>query len=207
MTEILIWPNQQEGDFTIADFTFENGGTLEELNLHYITLGTQGFDSNGKINNAVLLLHNTTGSGRTWLKPGLANELFGTGQVLDLAKYFVVIPGMIGFANSSKPSDGLRAGFPNYRYDDMVVSTYRLLTEGLGVDRLRLLLGLSMGGMLAWMWDEKYPGFMDAIVPVASQPGPMSGRNWMQRRILIEAIRNNPEWNNGDYDENPSAMS
>ncbi len=204
MTEILIWPNQQEGDFTIADFTFENGGTLEELNLHYITLGTQGFDSNGKINNAVLLLHNTTGSGRTWLEPGLTNELFGTGQVLDLAKYFVIIPDMIGFAKSSKPSDGLRAGFPNYRYDDMVVSTYRLLTEGLGVDHLRLVLGLSMGGMLAWMWGEKYPGFMDAIVPVASQPGPMSGRNWMQRRISIEAIRNDPEWNNGDYDENPS---
>ena len=136
----------------------------------------------------------------------MANELFGTGQVLNLAKYFVVIPDMIGSAKSNKPRDKLRVGFPNYRYDDMIVSTYRLLIEGLGIDRLRLVLGQSMGGMLAWMWGKKYAGFMDAIVPVASQAGLMSGRNWMQRRISIEAIRNDPEWNNGDYDENPSAM-
>lgn len=204
MTQANSWPNQQEHDFTIRDFRFESGEVLGELCLHYMTMGTAVRGDDGTISNAVLLLHNTTGSAATWLSPTLADELFGDGQALDLAKYFVVVPDLVGFGGSSKPSDGLRAGFPHYRYDDMVVSTYRLLTEGLGIDHLRLVLGISMGGMLAWIWGEKYPQFMDALVPVASQPGPMSGRNWIQRRVSIEAIRNDPEWNNGNYEANPT---
>ncbi len=196
--------DRQEDDFTIADFRFASGETLDELTLHYTTMGTPQRGADGAIVNGVLLIHNTTGTGQTWFTLSLADELFGDGQALDLAKYFVVIPDMVGFGGSSKPSDGLRARFPQYRYDDMVVSTYRLLTERLGIDHLRLVLGISMGGMLAWIWGEKYPGFMDAVVPVASQPGPMSGRNWIQRRVSIEAIRNDPDWNNGDYEINPT---
>lgn len=198
------WLNQRDGDFTIKNFRFGSGEVLEELRLHYMAMGSERRGANGKIENAVLLLHNTTGSAQSWLQPSLADELFGDGQAIDLADYFVVIPDMIGFAGSSKPSDGLRARFPHYRYDDMVASTHALLTEGLGVGRLRLVLGLSMGGMLAWRWGEIYPDFMDALVPIASQPGPMSGRNWIQRRVSIEAIRNDPEWNNGDYETNPT---
>lgn len=198
------WPDRQDGEFTIKDFRFGSGQTLEELRLSYSTLGTRQFDGDGRVNNAVLLIHNTTGSGQSWLAPTLADHLFGDGRALDLSRYFVIIPDMIGFGGSSKPSDGLRARFPNYRYDDMIHTTYALLTEGLGLGRLRLILGISMGGMLAWLWGGKYPDFMDALVPIASQPGPMSGRNWIQRRISIEAIRNDPEWNNGDYETNPS---
>ena len=204
MSQENSWPNQQEGNFTIANFEFGSGEVLDELTLHYMTLGTPSHDSDGTIANAVLLIHNTTGSSRTWLEPTLADELFGEGQALDLRKYYVVIPDMVGFGASSKPSDGLRARFPHYRYDDMVVSAHRLLTEGLGIRRLKLLLGISMGGMLAWLYGEKYPDFMEALVPVASQPGPMSGRNWIQRRVSIEAIRNDPDWNDGDYETNPT---
>lgn len=196
--------NLREGDFVLRDFAFASGQNIAELNLRYATLGTPQRDADGRVNNAVLLLHNTTGSGRSWLAPTLAESLFGDGRIFDPAACFVIIPDMIGFGGSSKPSDGLRARFPNYRYADMVVSTHRLLTEGIGIDHLRLVLGLSMGGMLTWMWGQMYPDFMDALVPVASQPGPMSGRNWMQRRISIEAIRNDPDWNGGDYEANPT---
>ncbi len=198
------WPTLTESDFTIRDFTFESGETLDALTLHYRTLGTPARGADGETGNAVLLIHNTTGSGATWLQDGLGDALFGPGQPLDSSKYFIVIPDMVGFGGSSKPSDGLRTKFPHYRYDDMVVSTHRLLTEGLGVTHLRLLLGISMGGMLAWLFGGRYPDFMDLLVPVASQPGPMSGRNWIQRRVSIEAIRNDPDWNNGDYETNPT---
>ena len=204
MTEDKTWQDMREGDFQIAGFQFASGETLEELTIRYITLGTPQRDPDGEISNAVLLIHNTTGSGRTWLQPSLADELFGDGQALDLQKYFVVIPDMVGFGGSSKPSDGMRARFPHYRYDDMVDSTHRLLTECLGIGRLKLLLGISMGGMLAWIYGAKYPDFVEMLVPVASQPGPMSGRNWIQRRVSIEAIRNDPDWNNGDYETNPT---
>lgn len=198
------WPNQRTHEITLRDFTFASGQSLPELRLSCIMLGTRRLDASGRTTNAALLLHNTTGTAKTWLAPTLAGELFGPGQPLDLAQWFVIVPDMVGFGASSKPSDGLRAAFPNYRYDDMVVSTHRLLTEGLGVDHLKLILGISMGGMLAWIWGVRYPGFMDALVPVASQPTAMSGRNWMQRRISIEAIRNDPEWNGGNYAKNPS---
>jgi len=203
MTE-AAFPNLREGDFLIQDFRFRSGQTLPELRQHFVTLGTPRKNAAGEIENAVLLIHNTTGTAKTWLEPGLGGELFGAGQPLDAARHFVVIPDCIGFGQSSKPSDGLRARFPNYRLHDIVVAQHRLITEGLGIPRLKLVMGLSLGGMLTWLLGGMYPDFMDALVPVASQPGPMSGRNWIQRRINVEAIRNDPEWNGGDYDKQPS---
>jgi homoserine O-acetyltransferase len=198
------WPNLREGDFLIQDFRFRSGQTLPELRQHFITLGTPQKNAAGEIENAVLLIHNTTGTAKTWLEPSLGGELFGPGQPLDADRHFIVIPDCIGFGQSSKPSDGLRARFPNYRLHDIVVAQHRLVTEGLGIPRLKLVMGLSLGGMLTWLLGGMFPDFMDALVPVASQPGPMSGRNWIQRRINVEAIRNDPEWNGGDYDKQPS---
>jgi homoserine O-acetyltransferase/O-succinyltransferase len=185
-------------EFTIAGAGFASGQRLDALRLRYLTAGTR------RGNNAAVLIHNTTGSAETWLAPGLAGALFGPGQPLDLGEWFVIAPDMVGFGGSSKPSDGLRARFPNYRYADMVAQTERLVREAVGLDHVRLVLGISMGGMICWMWGERSPGFMDALVPVASQPGPMSGRNWMQRRIAIEAIRNDPTWKGGEYETPPS---
>jgi homoserine O-acetyltransferase/O-succinyltransferase len=197
-------PNLREGDFLIQDFRFRSGQTLPELRQHFITLGTPQKNAAGEIENAVLLIHNTTGTAKTWLEPGLGGELFGPGQPFDAALHYIVIPDCIGFGQSSKPSDGLRGRFPNYRLHDIAVAQHRLVTEGLGIPRLKLVMGLSLGGMLTWLLGGMYPDFMDALVPVASQPGPMSGRNWIQRRINVEAIRNDPEWNGGDYDRQPS---
>jgi homoserine O-acetyltransferase/O-succinyltransferase len=201
---MTVWPNQQEGVHLIRDFRFASGETLAELRLHYITLGTPRRNAAGAIVNAVLLLHNTTGSAKDWLSPELGGELFGAGQPLDASQYYIILPDAIGFGGSSKPSDGLRAAFPHYRYSDIVEAEHSLVTEGLGVAHLRLVLGLSMGGMLTWLFAGTHPDFMDALVPIASQPGPMSGRNWIQRRVSIEAIRNDPEWNGGNYTSNPS---
>ena len=198
------WPNLRESDFIIRDFGFASGETLPELRQHYITLGTPKVDVDGRIGNAVLLIHNTTGTAKTWLEPALADELFAPGQPLDATQYFLVMPDIIGFGRSSKPSDGLRARFPHYRLHDVAVAQHRLVTEGLNIPRLKLVMGVSLGGMLSWMFGEMFPDFMDALVPIASQPGPMSGRNWMQRRINVEAIRNDPEWNNGDYEKQPT---
>jgi homoserine O-acetyltransferase len=187
------WPNQREGDFVIKDFRFASGETLPELRIHYITLGTPRRNAAGAITNGVLLLHGTGGRSTSWLQASLAGELFGTGQPLDAARYFVVIPDGIGAGHSSKPSDALRDKFPRYRYRDMVEAQYRLLAEGLGIRHLRLVMGTSMGGMHTWIWGHMYPDFMDGLVPLASQPTTMSGRNWLARRIRIEAIRNAPE--------------
>jgi len=198
------WPNQREGDFIIKDYAFANGEKLGELKLHYTTLGTPKRNAAGDITNAVLLLHGTSASGKAWLLPSLANELFAAGQPLDAAQYFIILPDAIGRAGSSKPSDGLRAKFPQYRYHDIVTSEHRLVTEGLGIKHLRLVLGSSMGGMQTWMWGYMYPDLMDGLVPIASQPIEISGRNWIQRRIAIEAIRNDPDWKNGDYEKNPT---
>jgi homoserine O-acetyltransferase/O-succinyltransferase len=200
----VTWPNQNERAHTLKDFRFGSGETLAELRLNVISFGTPRKDAAGRIENAVLLIHNTTGTAASWLQAGLGDELFGPGQPLDAARYFLIAPDMIGFGKSSRPSDGLRAHFPHYRYKDMVTAQHRLLTEQLGIAHLRLVIGLSMGGMLTWMFGEMHPDFMDALVPVASQPGPMSGRNWIQRRMNIEAIRNDPDWNGGDYDKNPT---
>ena len=197
-------PNLREDDFNIRNFRLGSGEIMPALRQHYLTLGTPQTDATGRIANAVLLIHNTTGTAKTWLEPSMAGELFGPGQPLDAAKHFLIIPDIIGFGRSSKPSDGLRARFPHYRLHDVAVAQHRLVTEGLNIPHLKLVMGLSLGGMLTWMLGEMFPDFMDALVPVASQPGPMSGRNWIQRRINVEAIRNDPEWNNGDYDKQPT---
>jgi len=196
--------NLQEKTHVFDNFRFDSGQNLAELKLRCITLGTPRRDGTGAVTNAVLLLHNTTGSAETWLRPSLGGELFGPGEPLDAEKFFLIIPDAIGFGASSKPSDGLRARFPNYRYTDMMRAIHLLVTEALGVDHLRLVLGISMGGMLAWMMAGSYPDLMDAAVPIACQPSPISGRNWIQRRVSIEAIRNDPEWNGGDYATNPT---
>jgi homoserine O-acetyltransferase len=198
------WPNQHEADFTIRDFHFADGETLPELRQHYTTLGTPRRNAAGDIVNAVVLLHGTSGSGKSWMMPSLANELFEKGQPLDASEYYIVIPDSIGTGGSSKPSDGLRGKFPHYRYHDIVASEHRLVTEGLGLKHLRLVMGSSMGGMQTWMWGEMYPGLMDGLVPIASQPIGISGRNWISRRIRIEAIRHDPDWNGGNYEKEPT---
>jgi homoserine O-acetyltransferase len=193
------YPAPKEADWIARDFRFHTGEVMPELRLHYVTVGEPSGEP-------VLVLHGTTGSGRSMLSPAFAGELFGPGQPLDASKHFIVLPDAIGAGKSSKPSDGLRAKFPRYNYDDMVAAQYGLVTEGLGLRHLRLVLGNSMGGMHTWMWGVTYPDVMDALVPMASQPTEMSGRNWMMRRLLIDAIRNDPGWNNGDYAEQPRAL-
>ena len=176
------WPNLREADFILKDFRFASGEVLPELRQHYLTLGTPQSDAAGRVMNAVLLIHNTTGTAKTWLEPALAGELFGLGQPLDAARHFLIAPDIIGFGRSSKPSDGLRARFPHYRLHDVAVAQHRLVTEGLNIPHLKLVMGLSLGGMLCWMFGEMFPDFMDALVPVASQPGPMSGRTGFSAR-------------------------
>jgi len=198
------WPNYQEGDLVIRDYVFRSGETLPELKLHYRTLGTAKRDAAGKIINGVLLLQGNTGTGANWLRPSLADELFGATQPLDATVHFMIMPDAIGRGGSSKPSDGHKGKFPRYRYHDMVESGYRLVTEGLGVSHLRLVIGSSMGGMHAWMWAEMYPDLMDGVVPISCQPVEISGRNWISRRAAAEAIRHDPEWNNGNYEKNPN---
>jgi homoserine O-acetyltransferase len=193
------YPAPTEGDWVARDFRFHTGEVMPELRLHYRTVGNPSGDP-------VLILHGTGGSGASMLTPAFAGELFGSGQPLDASKYLVILPDAIGTGKSSKPSDGLRTKFPKYNYDDMVEAQYRLVTEGLGIRRLRLVLGNSMGGMQTWLWGERYPDFMDALVPMASQPTPMASRNWMLRRMMIEMIRNDPEWNNGNYTSQPRSL-
>ncbi|MGH9564978.1 MAG: alpha/beta fold hydrolase, partial [Candidatus Angelobacter sp.] len=174
---------------------------------HYYTLGTPQKDANGKVKNAVLILHGTTGSGRQFLNDHFAGVLFGPGQLLDAAKYFIILPDNIGHGDSSKPSDGLHMKFPHYEYDDMIELQYRLLTQGLGVNHLRLVMGTSMGGMHSWLWAEQHPDFIDASLPLASQPVEIAGRNRMMRRMIMDDIRNSPDFNNGDYMQPPHGLA
>src|ERR1051325_6063545 len=197
------WPNYREADFIIQDYRFASGEVLPELRLHCRTMGTPRRDPTGKIVNGVLLLQGNTGTGANWLRPSLADELYGPGQPLDAAQYFFIMQDAIGRGGSSKPSDGLRGNFPPYRYRDMVESGYRLITEGLGVSHLQLVIGSSMGGMHAWLWAEMYPDLMDGVVALSCQPVEISGRNWLARRAPAEAIRHDPDWNNGFYEQNP----
>ncbi len=192
-----------EGDFSIRDFRFESGESLPELRLHYRTLGKPVRDAAGKVTNAVLIMHGTGGAGTQFLSRQFAGVLFGPGQLLDAGRYFIVLPDGIGHGKSSKPSDGLRMRFPHYNYNDMVTAQYRLLTEGLGVNHLLLVMGTSMGGMHTWVWGEKYPDFMDKLMPLASLPVQISGRNRWTRRMVMDSIKNDPEWNNGDYKTQP----
>jgi homoserine O-acetyltransferase/O-succinyltransferase len=199
-------PAPAEGDFVLRGFRFASGETLPELRLHYRTLGTPRKDARGRVRNAVVIGHGTGGSGAQFLRPEFAGELFGAGQLLDATRYFVVLPDAIGHGGSSKPSDGLRAQFPRYGYVDMVEASHRLLTEGLGVDHARLVMGTSMGGMHTWLWGERHPDFMDALMPLASLPTQISGRNRVWRRIVIDAIRNDPAWAGGAYTSQPPSV-
>lgn len=196
-------PAVAEGDFVARDFKFRSGESLAELRLHYRTLGKPVRDAGGRVRNAVLILHGTGGSGQQFLQPQFAGELFGPGQPLDTARYFVILPDGIGHGKSSKPSDGLRARFPSYDYDDMVAAEHLLVTAGLGVEHLRLLFGTSMGCMHSFVWGETYPDFMDALMPMACLPVEIAGRNRLWRKMVIDGIRNDPEWRNGDYAQEP----
>ena len=200
------YPTPTEGDYTLRDFKFPSGETLPELRLHYRTLGKPEKDAQGKTTNAVLIMHGTTGSGAQFIRPEFAGELFGNDQPLDATKFFIVLPDGIGHGKSSKPSDGMHAKFPRYGYIDMVEAQYRLLTEGLGVNHARLVMGTSMGGMHTWLWGEMHPDFMDALMPLASLPTQISGRNRAWRRVLIDAIRNDPAWSGGDYKTQPPSL-
>src|SRR6476660_6903387 len=200
------YPTPTEGDLTIRKFKFQSGETLPELRIHYRTLGKPEKDAQGKTTNAVLIMHGTTGSGGQFFRPEFAGELFGPSQPLDATKFFIVLPDGIGHGKSSKPSDGLHAKFPRYGYRDMVEAQYRLLTDGLGVNHARLVMGTSMGGMHTWLWGETYPKFMDALLPLASLPTQISGRNRTWRRIIIDAIRGDPAWNGGEYKTQPPSL-
>ena len=193
------YPEPKQGDWVARDFRFHTGEVLPEVKLHYRTIG----EPTGE---PVLILHGTAGSGASMLGKAFADELFAAGQPLDASRYYIILPDALGTGQSTRPSDGLRAKFPNYDYDDMVSAQHRLVTEGLGVKHLRLVLGNSMGGMQAWLWAERYPDFMDAIVPMASLPVAMSGRNWAMRRMLTQSIRNDPDWSGGNYTTQPPAM-
>jgi homoserine O-acetyltransferase/O-succinyltransferase len=193
------YPAPKQGEWIARDFRFHTGEVMGELRIHYTTVG----EPTGQ---PVLVLHGTAGSAASMLTPAFAGELFGPGQPLDTAKYYIIIPDGIGHGKSSKPSDGLRTKFPKYDYDDMVEAQYRLLKEGLGVPHLRLIIGNSMGGMHAWIWGEKHPEMMDALVPMASQPTEMASRNWMMRRMLLESIRNDPEYDSGNYVTQPHSL-
>jgi homoserine O-acetyltransferase len=193
------YPAPKTGEWIAKDFKFHTGEVMPELRLAYTTVG----DPSGQ---PVVVLHGTTGSATSMLTPAFAGELFGAGQPLDAAKYYIIIPDSIGHGKSSKPSDGLKAKFPKYNYADMVDAQYRLVKEGLGINRVRLVIGNSMGGMHTWLWGVKYPDFMDALAPMASQPTAMASRNWMMRRLIIDSIRNDPDWKGGDYTTQPKAF-
>ena len=193
------FPTPVEGDLVVHDFQFTTGETLPELRMHYTTIGAPKKDANGVTTNAVLIMHGTGGSGRGFLSQTFGGQLFGAGQLLDATKYFIILTDDIGHGRSSKPSDGLHMKFPHYTYTDMVHGEYRVVTEGLGVNHLRLVMGTSMGAMHTWMWGEMYPDFMDALMPLASAPVEIGGRNRMLRKMIIDSIQHDPNWNNGEY--------
>lgn len=209
----LLWAqstdykNPDQGTFVVKDFQFKSGEKLAEVKLHYYTLGAPQKDASGKVRNAVIILHGTGGSGRQFLSANFAGVLFGPGQLLDATKYFIVLPDNVGHGQSSKPSDGMHMRFPHYEYDDMIELQYRLLTQGLGVNHLRLVMGTSMGGMHTWLWGEQHPAFMDALLPLASQPIEIAGRNRMMRKMIMDDIRTDPEWNSGEYKTQPHGLA
>jgi homoserine O-acetyltransferase len=202
-TNAVEFPAPKLADYILKDFHFRSGEMMD-VRMHVRTLGT--LRQAGDKSNAVLILHGTGGNGDRFLLPQFGGILFGRGRLLDAEKYFIIIPDDVGHGLSTKPSDGLRAKFPNYGYEDMVELEYRLVTEALGVRHLRLVMGTSMGGMHSWLWPERYPGFMDAAMPLASLPGPISGRNRVWRKTIIDAIRNDPEWQGGNYAQQPQSL-
>src|SRR5438874_5715438 len=197
------YPAPQEGEWIAHNFQFKSGESLPEVRIHYMTLGSPQCDASGVVRNAVLILHGTGGSARQFLNPNFADVLFVPSGLLDATKYFIVLPDNVGHGKSSKPSDGLRMKFPHYDYDDMVRLQHDLLTDGLGVNHLRLVMGTSMGCMHSWVWGETYPDFMDALMPLACLPVEIAGRNRIWRKMIIEGIRQDPEWKNGDYTTEP----
>ena len=200
------YPAPAEADYVIHDFKFASGESLPELRIHYRTLGSPRADAHGVVRNAVLIMHGTTGSGAQFIRAEFAGELFGPGQPLDASRFFLVLPDGIGHGKSSKPSDGLHAHFPRYGYNDMVQADYLLLTRGLKVSHARLVMGTSMGGMHTWLWGEQHPEFMDALMPLASLPTQIAGRNRVWRRTVIDAIRNDPAWQGGEYESEPPSL-
>jgi homoserine O-acetyltransferase len=200
------YPAPISADHVIRQFRFTSGETLEELRIHYRTIGAPKRGTDGRVNNAVLILHGTTGSGANFVRPEFAGELFGKGQPLNAAHYYLILPDGIGHGASSKPSDGLHARFPRYGYRDMIEAQFRLVTEGLKLDHLRLVMGTSMGGMHTWLWGEIHPVFMDALLPLASLPDQIAGRNRVWRRVVIDAIRNDPAWEHGEYRKQPPSL-
>src|SRR5690348_13444617 len=201
--QLAATPATTEGDFVVKNFQFGSGESLPELRLHYTTLGKPAKNAQGRVTNAVSILHGTGGTGHQFLSPIFAGELFGAGQLLDAARYYIILPDGIGHGKSSKPSDGLHAPFPQYDYDDMVAAHHRLLTEGLGVNHLRLVTGTSMGCMHSFVWGETYPEFMDALMPLACLPVQIAGRNRIWRKMVMDAIRDDPEWKGGEYSTEP----
>src|SRR6516164_10586079 len=197
------YPAPHESNFTVHNFHFKDGGSLPELRLHYATLGTAHQDAQGLVTNAVLILHGTTGSWKQFTSPQFADVLFGPGELLDATRYFIILADSIGHGGSSKPSDGPKGHFPHYDYDDMVAAQHQLLTEGLGVNHLRLVMGTSMGCMHSWVWGEAHPEFMDALIPLACLPVQIAGRNRIWRKMVMDAIRNDPEWKSGEYSAEP----
>lgn len=193
-------------DFVVRNFRFQSGEMLPEVRLHYRTAGTPVRDAAGRIHNGVLVLHGSSGDASQVLASSFTTPLFGPGGPLDAASHFLIFPDSLGNGRSTKPSDGLRARFPKYGYGDMVALQHRLVSEGLGIERLRLIIGISMGGMQAWMWGTRFPNAMDALIPIAAMPTPIAGRNLLWRRVLSQAIRNDPEWNNGDYTRQPNGF-
>jgi homoserine O-acetyltransferase len=200
------YPAPKAADFIARDFRLSSGEILLELRIHYRTLGQPRHDAQGTVTNAVLILHGTTGEGGNFLRPEFAGELFGKGQPLDAERYYLILPDNLGHGKSTKPSDGLRGKFPRYGYHDMIAAQHRLLTEGLKVDHLRLVMGTSMGGMHTWLWGELHADFMDALLPLASLPAQIAGRNRLWRKIISDAIRTDPEWKNGDYTTQPGSL-
>src|ERR1700741_2853434 len=199
------WPEPQEGDFPVAHFHFRSGETLPEVRIHYYTLGKAVKDAQGRTTNAVLILHGTGGSGNGFLRPIFAGVLFGPGQLLDATKYFIILPENVAHGKSSKPSDGLHAHFPQYEYADMIALQRELVEKGLGLNHLRLILGTSMGCMHSWLWGETYADFMDALMPLACLPVQIAGRNRVWRKMVIDGIRQDPVWKNGEYTSEPRA--
>jgi homoserine O-acetyltransferase/O-succinyltransferase len=194
-----------QGDYVARDFRFASGETLPALTLHYRTLGTPRRDASGVVRNAVMILHGTGGTGEGFLSQTFGGELFGAGQLLDATRYFIILPDGIGHGKSSKPSDGLHARFPKYTYDDMVRAQHEMLVAGLKVTHLRLVMGTSMGAMHCWVWGEMYPDFVDGLVPLASAPTQIAGRNRVMRKMIVDSITQDPGWKNGDYTEQPRA--
>jgi len=199
-------PQAMTGDYRLKEFRFTSGETLPEVRIHYRTFGQPRRDAKGKVTNGVLILHGTGGDGESLMNIAFTGELFGRGQPLDAGRYYIIIPDNLGHGKSTRPSDGLRAKFPRYGYHDLIEAQYRLLTEGLQINHLRLVMGTSMGGMHTWLWGEIHPDFMDALFPLASLPTQISGRNRVWRKMISEAIRSDPEWRNGEYRTQPRSL-